>query len=178
MSHPRPTRPALHTRQGGVLSLPGPALIELLRAVTATGKPFRFRARGRSMSPFIREGDVITIAPCSATSVKLGQVVAFVNPSTGMLTVHRVVGIRRDACLMQGDNEGYPDGWVPRTCILGQVTRLERNGRPVRLGMGPERIWIALLHRVGWLRPLVRQARYLLRPKLRLRRDADDHKYV
>lgn len=168
MSSIVPNKPTLHIRQGGILSISGPALLEVLCAVLEKGKAFRFRARGRSMSPFIREGDVVTIHPCPAANLELGQVVAFVNPISGRLTVHRVVGVSPDACLIQGDNETCPDGWVPRACILGEVTRLERNGRPVRLGMGPERIWVALLQRVGWLRPLVRRARYLIRPNWRL----------
>ena len=38
--------------------------------------------------------------------------------------------------------------------ILGRVTRIERAGRRVRLGLGPERALIAVLSRRGLLRPL------------------------
>ena len=47
----------------GGLSLSGEALIELMRAVLARGLPFRFAARGFSMAPFIRDGDVISVSP-------------------------------------------------------------------------------------------------------------------
>lgn len=165
-------KPSLQVRQGGVLALSGLALVELLRAIVEKGAACRFRARGRSMSPFIREGDVVTVCPCAASAVKLGQVVAFVNPSTGRLAVHRVVGLGQDGCLIQGDNEACPDGWVPYHSILGLVTRVERNGRSVRLGIGPERIPIVYLNRRGWLRPLVKRMRQVAHLRLRLRNDA------
>ena len=59
-SKPEPTSFAV---DGGELSLPSPALLELLRAVLGKGRPFRFRASGPSMSPCICDGDVILIVP-------------------------------------------------------------------------------------------------------------------
>jgi hypothetical protein len=38
-------------------------LVELARAVLAKGKSFRFHAPGLSMTPFIRDGDFVTIGP-------------------------------------------------------------------------------------------------------------------
>jgi hypothetical protein len=171
VSDAQPPEATLYQGQDSVLSLSGPALLELLRAVLAKGIPFRFCARGMSMSPFIKEADVVTVSPCPGKSVSLGQVVAFVHPHTGRLVVHRVVAIGRDACRIQGDNtsgSGEEDV-VPFPYILGRVTRVERAGRRVRLGLGPERKLIALLNRRGWLGPLLLRARCLTWIFLRLR---------
>jgi hypothetical protein len=46
--------------------------------------------------------------------------------------------------------------------LLGRVTRVERGGRRVRLGLGLERLAIAWLSRIGLLRALAR-----LRERLR-----------
>ena len=36
---------------------------------------FRFKARGSSMSPFVRDGAMITVAPVEAVAVRFGDVV-------------------------------------------------------------------------------------------------------
>jgi hypothetical protein len=135
-------------------ALSGAALLELMRAVLARGVPFRFCARGWSMAPFIRDGDVITVSPLLARP-GVGEVVAFVRPGAGNLVVHRVVGRRGLAVLIQGDSAPeLPDGLVPRDNLLGRVTRIERQGRDVWLGLGAERYAIAWLSRSRRLVPL------------------------
>ena len=61
------------------LFLAGPVFIGLLQTAMAKGAPFSFRARGSSMHPFIRDGDVITVSPLGEGSPGLGDVVAFVQ---------------------------------------------------------------------------------------------------
>jgi signal peptidase len=147
--------PRLFAAQAGELSLSGEALLELMRAVLSRGVPFRFRARGWSMAPFIRDGDVITVTPVPHGLPRIGQVVAFVTPGEERLVVHRMVGRRGGALLIQGDSAPHgADGIIPGENILGRVTRVERNGRDVWLGLGPERIAIAWLSRTRWLVPV------------------------
>ena len=141
----------LFVKKGGELNLPGLALIELLRAVLDKGAPFRFQAKGFSMSPFIHDGDVVTIAPLSDTVLRRGDIVAFINPHTQGLAVHRVVEKRGDSFLIKGDNAPETDGLIREADILGRVTGVERGGKSVYLGLGPERFVIALLNRRGLL---------------------------
>ncbi len=123
------------------------ALLVLGRAVLERGVPFRFRAAGTSMSPFIRDGDVLTVAPLAGSRPRLGEVVAFVHPNSGKLAVHRVVATRDAARLLQGDAALEPDGWIRPTDILGRVIAIERNHRRVGFGLGAERMGIAWLRR-------------------------------
>ncbi len=138
----------------GTLSIP--ILIGVLQAVLDKGEPFWFEATGGSMWPFVRDGDVITVSPLSDTPPRLGDVVAFTRPESGKLVVHRVVGKRDGSYLIRGD--GSPDcaDVIPRANILGRVTRVERNGKRVHLGLGPERYLIAFLTRRELLWPLLR----------------------
>jgi len=57
------TKSALFNRKEGELQLSGPSLVELLRSVLDKGVPFRFQAKGFCMTPFIKDGDVITVFP-------------------------------------------------------------------------------------------------------------------
>jgi len=145
-------KPALLIKKQDELSLSRTALANLLRAVLDKGVPFRFRATGFSMSPFIRNGDVLTVSPLSGRP-HLGDVVAFVKQETGRLAIHRVVGTGAGHCLIRGDNASRDDGYVPEANILGRITKVERNGKRNLLGLGPERYVIGVLARKGLLIP-------------------------
>ena len=146
------------------MSLPSPTVQELLRAVLDRGIPCRFRALGFSMHPFIRDGDVVTVSPKPGGEIRLGDVVAFCHPGTGKLMVHRVLARQPGGYLLRGDNAPAADGLIPPEKVLGPVTRVERKGRKVRLGRGPERRLLAWLARRDLLRPLIFRAWQVLHP--------------
>ena len=144
-------KPALFIRKGSELPLSGSALIVLLRAVLDKNKPFRFRAKGFSMSPFMKDGDVITVSPLSDASPRFGDVLACIHPVNGTLLVHRVVTQNGAAWLIQGDNAVEPDGLMTKADMLGRVTRIERGGKRIFFGLGIERYPIVWLIRLGCL---------------------------
>ena len=163
-------KPSLLSRKGDELSLSGPAFVELIRAVLDKGLPFRFKAKGISMHPFIRHGDVLTISPLSDNLPRYGDVVAFIRPKVSSLVVHRVVGKRDGAFLIKGDNIAYTDGYIPMANILGSVTKVERDGKEIYLGLGLERLLIAFLIRRGILSylllPVYKLARFITRGRV------------
>jgi len=144
-------KPEVRTRRGQELRLSGEALTGILRAVLAKGRPFRFRAGGWSMSPFIKDGDVITVAPLAGRRPRAGQVVAFLHPGTGTVAVHRVVRTEDGRFSVRGDNSYAPDGTLPPERILGAVTRIERGGRKVRGTGRAASAAVAFLSRTGAL---------------------------
>lgn len=137
-------------------TLPGPVLVELLRAVLERDAPFHFIAPGLSMSPFIRHGDTVTVEPLRGRVLRVGDVVAFLRPDadTERLVIHRVVAEEDGALVLRGDNCPEPDGPIPRASVVGLVTRVERRGRGVRGALGRCGRWIAWLNARGWLLPL------------------------
>jgi len=123
------------------------------------------------MSPFIKDGDVITIAPVlssadmsSARPCGIGHVVAFAGPGSERLVVHRIIGRRGASFMVQGDNtHGSATETVGGSDILGRVVRIERGRKRVWLGLGPERYPIAILSRAGLLLPVLARAGVLTR---------------
>lgn len=148
----------------GELFLTGPVFVELLQATLAEGAPFTFRARGSSMHPFIKDGDVITVSPLEENAPGLGDVVAFIQGEIENLVVHRVIRIRANSYCMKGDGTTGVGSPVPAVNVLGLVTRVKRGHKRVFVGLGPERFLIALLTRKGLTVPLVRAVAKLLRP--------------
>jgi signal peptidase I len=127
------------------------------------GMSVSFTAKGFSMAPFIKDGDVLTVVPLEGTSPVSGDVVAFFRPGTEKLTIHRVIGEEGDSYWMRGDNSLQADGFIPKTSILGRVKRVERNGKKVYLGLGLERFLIAFLNRRGLIYPLLSPIRRVIR---------------
>jgi len=136
---------------GSEVLLSGTALGFLMKDVIGKKRPFRFQARGFSMSPFIKDEDVITIFSCSHRSPRLGDVVVYLQPESRKLIVHRIINREKGDCCTKGDSMDSPDGWVPEDKIIGWVGRVERKGKPISLGMGPERIAVAILSRTSLL---------------------------
>jgi len=111
----------------------------------------RFTARGSSMWPFIRDGDVLVVEPLEGGAVRVGDVMLY-RTAVGRVMAHRVV--RRTAqdgdvtLLIRGDgSEGAGDTVVPGD-ILGRVMWMERGGGAMRLDRWPRRmlarLWIGL----------------------------------
>lgn len=87
----------------------------------------RFQARGYSMRPTIRDGDIIVVRP--AAQVRIGDVV-FLQAANGRLLAHRVIDkvvddgqafirTRGDACWQQ-------DPLTPQEQVLGRVVSIEK----------------------------------------------------
>ncbi len=141
----------------------GPALAaELLEA----GREVVLRARGASMAPLIRDGDLLTLARC-ARAPRPGELVAAL--SGGRLLVHRVACVRADRARLHGDALWQPDGWFacqylghqsisrsgaePR--VIGRAIAIRRGARALgrwRIAGWTARAWLSVL-------PLVRLCR-------------------
>lgn len=155
-------KPALFTKKREELFLSSQHLEKLMRGVLGKGSCFRFQGKGFSMSPFIKDGDVLTIASLQGAPPCFGDVVVFTHPNTGKLIIHRIIGKRAGYYLTKGDNAPEGDGLIARATILGRVTKVERNGKLISLGLGPDRFIIAFVIRTGLL-PLVWPAWRLVR---------------
>jgi hypothetical protein len=147
--------PEFHQAEIQELELHGGPLVNLVQAIFSNGTSLRLRARGSSMEPFIRDGDLITIIPLSENKPGIGNVTAFIHPDSGNLVVHRIIRTQGQGVLIKGDNEpgNLALSVLPET-ILGVVRQVERNRHKIHLGIGIERFLIAWLSRLGWLIPL------------------------
>jgi signal peptidase I len=145
---------------------PGRAYTEavgaLLRQLLADELSVRLEVTGGSMSPFIRSHDMVTIHPLK--KLRFGEVVAVklapFREETRMV-VHRVVRRHEAYCVTRGDAVSANDQPVAYEDVVGRVGEVERLGRRIRLGLGPERVLIALLSRSGLLRHLLKALRWL-----------------
>jgi hypothetical protein len=112
------------------------------------GHDIRFTARGRSMHPFVRDGDVLTIRPWRRHPPRVGSVALYWGEH-GHFVAHRVVGITTKGgqrCFrILGDALRMPLEEVREDQVLGSAVSLIRNGREIPIDSAPRR-WLAL----GW----------------------------
>jgi len=148
---------------GGEPCLAVPAFIQLMRITLAEGIPFQFRARGSSMHPFIKDGDEITVSPVRNGLPGVGDVVAFIGKGSERLLVHRIIHIDGDSYGMKGDGTiGGGDNPVTAADILGIVSKVRRDGKKIRGGIGTEKWLIAWCSRRALLTPAVHVASRIL----------------
>lgn len=148
------------------LELSGIEFQSLTRQILQSGHGVRFQARGQSMQPFIRDGDILEVKPLTAASVQRGDVV-LIEAGEGRVLAHRVIktsrGREESTFQSKGDACSDPDGWFQLECILGRVTALQRGSQRIDLTSPVQRvqawIWVEaapLAARFAWLpRPVL-----------------------
>jgi len=111
--------------------------IDVGRDILERGKSLRFQARGRSMQPFIRDGDVLEVEPVEAAAVRFADVI-FYHVDKAHAVAHRV--IRRSlqdglpVFIARGDAQTGRGEKVSCDQLLGRVSAIERNGKRKVLG--------------------------------------------
>jgi signal peptidase I len=110
--------------------------LDLSRELLRRGYSVRFRPKGFSMHPTIRDGEAVTVAPTTAHAIKRGDILLY-QTKRGV-TAHRVVEIRERGqsaavFILRGDSLASCDAPVRGEQILGKVISVERKGREVNL---------------------------------------------
>jgi hypothetical protein len=112
------------------------AFAQLSAEILRAGKALRFRARGASMQPLLRDGDVLLVQPMGSRPVQLGDVV-LCSGEAGHVVVHRVVrrlaGPDSPLFTVQGDQLPRPDGALRGVQVYGRVVAIERSGAHIAL---------------------------------------------
>src|SRR3989338_2137655 len=121
----------------------GRCMSELTKSIINTRRSLRFMAGGSSMSPFIKDKDIVTISPCAPSLIGFGMAVAFVNNKTKKPVIHRIIGRRKNRYLLKGDNAFMSDGMVSLEDIIGIAVKIERGQKDISFGLGPEQFIIA-----------------------------------
>ena len=115
----------------------GTDFCQLSEEILTRGASLRFKAKGNSMRPFIKDGDVLVITPVDFSEVQRGDVILFRQGERAL--VHRLVSRRGDEgeiLIVKGDAYLSPDPPLHADQVLGKVTRVGRDGRRVNLDRG------------------------------------------
>jgi hypothetical protein len=110
--------------------------LELSQELLDRGALLRFRATGRSMHPFIKNGSILVVEPFSGLAAKIGDVIFYRRPD-GSMTAHRLLKMTGEGnntvLITKGDSLSYLDPPVPVGQVMGRVIRIE--GKSSRLSL-------------------------------------------
>ena len=115
----------------------------ITQKVLGREKTLRFKAKGESMRPFIRDGDILEITPVNGEGIRLGDVI-FYRAEKGRTVAHRVIErIIEDGRLVfltKGDSNTGEGEKVYLEQVIGRVKAIERMGRKIRINEGLNRL--------------------------------------
>jgi signal peptidase len=123
-----------------IIECGGADFSELSKDVLARGACLRFQARGGSMRPFIRDGDILEVQPIEVAEVRVGDVVFFQGHWGNMLAhrlVHKTQAENGETTLIaKGDGASQCDRPVRPDELFGEVISIERRQKRVDLDSG------------------------------------------
>jgi len=132
---------------------------EVVRPLLAQGLSIRFQARGASMSPAIRDGEVVEVVPARATELHKDDIV--LAKTKNGFRLHRIVMAdhERDCFLTRGDCGRENDPALKGAQIFGLARAKE-----VQLGRNKVRAKFRGVS--GWMLRSAARAQYLTRKLL------------
>ena len=114
-----------------ILNLKRDDFTSIAQEVLGRGRILKFKAKGGSMSPFIRNGDVVEVVPLKG-KINLGDIILY-RSSYGNPVVHRVIHRNTESILTKGDSVPNSDEPILSKQVLGRVAAIEKNGWRIRL---------------------------------------------
>jgi hypothetical protein len=104
-------------------------LLEMVGDLLSSGREASLVQDGSSMTPALRPGDLLTLAPVTAAGLRPGMIAAYRYelPDGGQgLVIHRFLGRDDGRLIMQGDANPLPDALVESAAVVAWVKALKR----------------------------------------------------
>lgn len=128
------------------MNIPVDILIPLLQETTLQrGAHARLTVSGSSMLPFMRQGDVVELAPVAA--MPQNGALVLLRRDEGTYVLHRVVRVSTDRFWLLGDAQTVCEGPFTQRHIVANIVAAWRGGTAIVLRPPTWRLWY-------WLRPL------------------------
>ncbi len=110
-------------------------VMPIISSALVRGQRVRMTVNGRSMLPFIRDGDVVEIERIHSLPTRGDIVLA--QCANERYVLHRVVRLEAQGFFLRGDAQEHWEGPFQESDVLGKVVASYRNGRPCVLDCGP-----------------------------------------
>jgi len=129
----------------------------------AEGHSVRFRLRGDSMYPLLRNGlDEVILYTCKNKELKPMDIVLF--RYKGKYLLHRIIKIDGNRLSMQGDGSIVAKEECLYSDVIGKVKAIVRpSGRIISLNSWQWRFFSFLWRRLGIIRPIILKAIFKLK---------------
>jgi len=142
---------SIKTERGPVIHLETPDLLKRARYELSRHHPVLLKVSGSTMKPSLVDGDLVTVEPVNAHSVRAGDIILYQSLRDTAL-IHRIVRLEHRSSgrfiVTRGDASTALDVPVPIHHIMGRVTAIDRDGE--RIEVEPEPTGF-----MAWLKRLI-----------------------
>lgn len=111
------------------ISISKRSMVKIIEEIHDKKMDVRFKANGNSMTPAIKNGDIITLSPVGDSRPGPGEVSAYRRGYDNELIIHRIIKVSDEKYSIRGDNSNFTHQDINVNEIIGVVTGIERNGR-------------------------------------------------
>jgi signal peptidase I len=146
---------SIKTERGPVINFDTPDILKRARYELSRNNSVLLRVTGSAMRPAIEDGDLVTVEPVHAQSVRSGDIVLYQSLRDTAL-VHRVVRLEQRSAgrfvVTRGDASSALDVPVPVHHVMGRVSAIDRDGQRTEVKSQPGGLkgkLLALLERLG-----------------------------
>jgi hypothetical protein len=130
------------------LSLPVESFFNEVKTLLAKDKQVRIPVRGRSMRPFLLDGDTAVLSPVCDHTVKWGDIV-LASTTTNRIVLHRVVFREKETVWLMGDAHSRQKEQAMKGDIFAFVTTIYNKGKELRMDSFGRRcmvvVWFLLM---------------------------------
>ncbi|MDR7073351.1 signal peptidase I [Fictibacillus barbaricus] len=137
--------------------------VDLIRRVLKEKGNILLPANGKSMFPFIRQGDICHFKDCHPSMFKKGDVILFVMPPNQLVAhrfIKRIHVDNRISYLFKGDTNLLFDEPVLSDQIIGKMTMIERRKKLLDLNNNWSNIWGLLIIHLPMMSKILRKVTY------------------
>lgn len=101
-------------------------MLKLFEDILNTGSSLRIKVTGKSMAPFLKGNEILSIRKVPASSLKKGDLILFKTPQDTPI-IHRIIKKDENTSFFRtkGDALFMPDRPVNQNDVLGKVCRIE-----------------------------------------------------
>jgi signal peptidase I len=141
-----------------------PDILRLFEDILRSGTSLRVRVTGRSMTPFLRGGEVLTIRRTPCVSLRKGDLILY-RDKNDLPVLHRIINKQKGdngtfRFLAKGDAVVIPDEPVGDKDILGKVCIVEYGPKHINL---ESRRWGAVNYLLAAISLLEARIHFILR---------------
>ena len=133
--------------------IPNALFFQQVEDYLAQDKQVRFPVKGRSMLPFLREGDIVELRKVEAAELHVGQVVLAKYEEAFIL--HRIVKLNKLSLVLAGDGNYHQVEEISRAAVLAVVVVAYRGEQNLNINTSYKKmlgtLWfkLRLFRRIG-----------------------------
>lgn len=95
-------------------------------------KSIKFKARGSSMRPYIKDGDIVEVEPVNHSQIKKGDILLF-RGDLERLYLHRILKTKGNEFVLKGDSSKTVDGVIGPEKIIGRLISITKKNTTIKV---------------------------------------------